>query len=107
MLGLQLHKALELYSSKSDGFLIREGPSAANSHFQEGGRLLAELFTTQYQVPGFAAVLMEHPLHLQVLCAHMQAGMWHHNSYSASDLCDLYHAVHWWVLLGAFYCCEK
>jgi E3 ubiquitin-protein ligase UBR3 len=89
MLELQPHKALELYSSKSDGFLSREGSSAANSYFQEGGRLLAELFPTQYHVPGFAAVLMEHPLHLQVLCAHLQAGMWHHNSYSASDLCDL------------------
>ncbi|CAM6029018.1 unnamed protein product [Sphagnum balticum] len=27
-----------------------------------------------------------------------EAQMWHHNSYSASDLCDLYHTVHWWAL---------
>ncbi len=98
MLGLLLHKALELYSSESDGFLVREGSSAANSGFLEGGRLLAELFPTQYQVPGFAAVLMEHPLRLQVLCAQVLAGMWRHNGYTASVLCDLYHNVHWWVL---------
>jgi E3 ubiquitin-protein ligase UBR3 len=98
MLGLLLHKALELYSSESDGFLLREGSAAANSGFLEGGRLLAELFPTQYQVPGFAAVLMEHPLRLQVLCAQVLAGMWRHNGYTASVLCDLYHNVHWWVL---------
>jgi E3 ubiquitin-protein ligase UBR3 len=100
MLGLLLHKVLELYSAQSAGLLIRgEGLSAANSGLLQGSRrLLAELFPARFQVPGFAAALMEHPLRLQVLCAQVQAGMWRRNGHSTSGLCDLYHTVHWWVL---------
>jgi E3 ubiquitin-protein ligase UBR3 len=100
MLGLLLHKVLERYSAQSAGLLVRgEGLSAADSGLLQGSRrLLAELFPARFQVPGFAAALMEHPLRLQVLCAQVQAGMWRRNGHSTSGLCDLYHTVHWWVL---------
>lgn len=93
MLGLLLHKALDLHAVNSE---VSAGTpdTSANIH-TPGEKFLAQMFRPGLQVAGFISVLMEHPLRLQVLCAQVQAGMWRRNGHSTSGLCDLYHTVHW------------
>lgn len=95
MLGLLLHKALGLHSAKSETRSSKDGAFTDNDVPVDSEKFLAQLLPPRFQVPGFAAVLMEHPLRLQVLCAQVQAGMWRRNGHSTSGLCDLYHTVHW------------
>lgn len=93
MLALLLHKALDLCSTFSE--TPADGESASTAGDGHGEKLLAHMFRPRLQVTGFAAVLMEHPLRLQVLCGQVQAGMWRRNGHSTSGLHDLYHTVHW------------
>jgi len=91
MLALLLHKALDFHSAKQeecsgkDKTLLSDGESS----------FLVEILPAKFRVPGFAAVVMEHPLRLQVLYAQVQAGMWRRNGHATSALCELYHTVHW------------
>lgn len=91
MLALLLHRALDYYrpkqeeSSGKDKTLLSDGENS----------FLGEILPEKFRVPGFAAVVMEHPLRLQVLCAQVQAGMWRRNGHATIALCEVYHTVHW------------
>lgn len=91
MLALLLRKALDFHSAKQER---SSGKNKVISSDWEGS-FLGEILPKKFRVPGFAAVVMEHPLRLQVLCAQVQAGMWRRNGHATSALCDLYHTVHW------------
>ncbi|XP_024515044.1 E3 ubiquitin-protein ligase PRT6 [Selaginella moellendorffii] len=86
MLGLLLQKALEEYESQ-----ISASPPTSPS-----GTLL-QLFPEAFRVTGLPALLMEHPLRIQVLCSQVHAGMWRRNGHSIVGLCDIYRAVPWSV----------
>ncbi|KAG0593011.1 hypothetical protein KC19_1G298000 [Ceratodon purpureus] len=91
MLALLLHKALDFHSAKQEKSSVKN--KVRSSDWE--GSFLGEILPKKFRVPGFAAVVMEHPLRLQVLCAQVQAGMWRRNGHATSALCDLYHTVHW------------
>lgn len=91
MLALLLHKALDFHSSKQGESSGKDGAPLSDGE----GSFLGEILPSKFRVPGFAAVVMEHPLRLQVLCAQVQAGMWRRNGHATSALCELYHTVHW------------
>jgi hypothetical protein len=91
MLALLLYKALGFHSAKLEK---SSGKDKVVSSVWEGS-FLEKILPERFRVPGFAAVVMEHPLRLQVLCAQVQAGMWRRNGHTTSALCDLYHTVHW------------
>ncbi|KAJ7515845.1 hypothetical protein O6H91_22G030900 [Diphasiastrum complanatum] len=96
ILALLLHKALELYvvnrKSPENGATSTEGTDNVSL---DNVNFLLQLLPARFQVPAFAALLMEHPLRLQVLCAQVQAGMWRRNGHSIVGLCNIYHAVQW------------
>lgn len=87
MLALLLRKTLEFHKDSSG--------NDKNSLDYGDNSFLREILPEKYRVPGFAAVVMEHPLRLQVLCAQVQAGMWRRNGHATGALCELYHTVHW------------
>jgi hypothetical protein len=89
MLSVVLLKALELQSSNAE---------SSGSGCLDNSVSLNQILPEKYQGPGFAALLMEHPLRLQVLCAQVQAGMWRRNGHTTSTLCELYRTVPWYVL---------
>ncbi|XP_024369767.1 E3 ubiquitin-protein ligase PRT6 isoform X2 [Physcomitrium patens] len=93
MLGLLLHKALDLHAVNTEA---SDGTAFTSASIHTPGRnSLGHMFPPGLQMAGFISVLMEHPLRLQVLCAQVQAGMWRRNGHSTSGLFDLYHSVHW------------
>ncbi|CAM6107115.1 unnamed protein product [Calypogeia fissa] len=85
MVAILLHKALESHASIAE--LSSRGLDKSMS--------LRQLLPEKYQGPGFAALMMEHPVRLQVLCAQVQAGMWRRNGHTTSTLCELYRTVPW------------
>uniref|UniRef100_A0A7I4DB25 E3 ubiquitin-protein ligase n=1 Tax=Physcomitrium patens TaxID=3218 RepID=A0A7I4DB25_PHYPA len=95
MLALLLHKTLEFYSAKQDTPSSKERIMPNFGSVDDGRLFLEQVLPPKFRVPGFAAVVMEHPLRLQVLCAQVQVGMWRRNGHATSALCDLYHTVHW------------
>ncbi|XP_024387527.1 E3 ubiquitin-protein ligase PRT6 isoform X2 [Physcomitrium patens] len=95
MLALLLHKALEFHSAKQDKSFGKEKILSSDGTSGEWRSFLEQVLPRKFRVPGFAAVVMEHPLRLQVLCAQVQAGMWRRNGHATRALCDLYHSVHW------------
>ncbi|KAG6540804.1 hypothetical protein Mapa_017828 [Marchantia paleacea] len=95
MLALLLHKALEMHSVSLEPGSSSENAKSTNPSPLENLSTLSQLLPSKYQVPGFAASLMEHPLRLQVLCAQVQAGMWRRNGHPTNSICDVYRTVPW------------
>ncbi|KAL2613856.1 hypothetical protein R1flu_025548 [Riccia fluitans] len=92
ILALLLRKVLELHSSNLD---TSSPADRAQPDPWKSVKTLFQLLPVKYQVPGFAAILMEHPLRLQVLCAQVQAGMWRRNGHTITKICDVYRTVPW------------